>query len=328
MNRAVSIANQAMKHGLKSKSIFTVTPGSEQIRATIERDGQAEQFRKFGAVVLANACGPCIGQWDRQDVKIGVKNSIISSFNRNFTARNDTNPATHHFLASPEMVTALSIAGRLDFNPLTDELTGADGNKFKLKEPSGDELPSRGFDSGENKYQPPPTDGSNVSISVDPKSERLQLLTPFNKWDGKDLTDMLVLIKVKGKCTTDHISMAGPWLKYRGHLDNISNNMFIGFVCSLYLIRHLNNWLFDSNCRAINIENEEANNVKNQLNGEWGTVPDTARAYKAKGVKWVAVGDVNYGEGSSREHAALEPRHLGGRAIIVKSFARIHGINE
>ncbi|CAG2103655.1 unnamed protein product [Medioppia subpectinata] len=228
MSRAVSIAKQAMKHGLKSKSIFTVTPGSEQIRATIERDGQAEQFRQFGAVVLANACGPCIGQWDRQDVKKGVKNSIISSFNRNFTARNDTNPATHHFLASPELVTALSIAGRLDFNPLTDELTGADGKKFKLEEPSGDELPSRGFDLGENTYQPPPSHGSDVTITVSPTSDRLQLLTPFNKWDGKDLTDMVVLIKVKGKCTTDHISYAGPWLKYRGHLDNISNNMFIG----------------------------------------------------------------------------------------------------
>ncbi|XP_054167956.1 probable aconitate hydratase, mitochondrial [Oppia nitens] len=306
MNRSVSITKQAIKHGLKSKSIFTVTPGSEQIRATIERDGQAEQLRQFGALVLANACGPCIGQWDRKDVKKGEKNTIVSSYNRNFTGRNDANPATHAFVTSPELVTALSIAGRLDFNPLKDELTGADGKKFKLEPPTGDELPSRGFDPGQDTYQPPPADGSSVNVDVDPKSQRLQILSPFDKWDGNDLTDMVVLIKVKGKCTTDHISAAGPWLKYRGHLDNISNNMFIG---------------------AINSENSEANKVKNQFSGEWGGVPDTARAYKAKGVKWVAVGDENYGEGSSREHAALEPRHLGGRAIIVKSFARIHETN-
>ncbi|CAG2110766.1 unnamed protein product, partial [Medioppia subpectinata] len=274
--------------------------------ATIERDGQAEELRKFGALVLANACGPCIGQWDRKDVKKGEKNTIVSSYNRNFTGRNDANPATHAFVTSPELVTALAIAGRLDFNPLKDELTGADGKKFKLDAPTGDELPSRGFDPGQDTYQAPPVDGKGISVDVDPKSKRLQLLAPFDKFDGKDLTDMVVLIKVKGKCTTDHISMAGPWLKYRGHLDNISNNMFIG---------------------AINIENNEANKVKNQLTGEWGAVPDTARAYKAKGVKWVTVGDENYGEGSSREHAALEPRHLGGRAIIVKSFARIHETN-
>lgn len=306
MGRCASIAKNAMKHGLKSKIPFNVTPGSEQVRATIERDGIAETFREFGATVLANACGPCIGQWDRKDIKKGDKNTIVTSYNRNFTGRNDANPATHAFVTSPELTTALSIAGRLDFNPLTDELTGADGKKFKLDAPFGDELPSKGFDPGMDTYAAPPKDGSKVAVDVDPKSQRLQLLEPFKVWDGKDLTDMTVLIKVKGKCTTDHISAAGPWLKYRGHLDNISNNMFIG---------------------AVNYENNEVNNIKNQVTGEWGGVPDVARAYKAKNISWVAVGDENYGEGSSREHAALEPRHLGGRAIIVKSFARIHETN-
>jgi aconitate hydratase len=306
MGRCASIAKNALKHGIKSKIPFNVTPGSEQIRATIERDGIAETFREFGSTVLANACGPCIGQWDRQDVKKGEKNTIVTSYNRNFTGRNDANPATHCFVTSPEMVTALSIAGRLDFNPLTDELTGSNGKKFKLDAPFGDELPSRGFDPGMDTYDAPPADGSKVRVDVDPKSQRLQILEPFDVWNGKDLTDMTVLIKVKGKCTTDHISAAGPWLKYRGHLDNISNNMFIG---------------------AVNSENNEVNKIKNQLSSGWGGVPDVARDYKAKGVKWVAVGDENYGEGSSREHAALEPRHLGGRAIIVKSFARIHETN-
>ena len=306
MGRCASIVKEAMQHGLKSKIPFNVTPGSEQIRATIERDGIAKTLRDFGGTVLANACGPCIGQWDRKDVKKGEKNTIVTSYNRNFTGRNDANPATHCFVTSPEMVTALSIAGRLDFNPLTDELTGADGKKFKLSNPYADGLPSKGFDPGEDTYQAPVSDGSNLKVDVDPKSQRLQLLEPFDKWDGKDLTDMVVLIKVKGKCTTDHISAAGPWLKYRGHLDNIANNMFIG---------------------ATNAENGEMNKVKNQLTGEWGAVPDVARHYKSNGVKWVAVGDENYGEGSSREHAALEPRHLGGRAIIVKSFARIHETN-
>lgn len=306
MGRCASIAKNAMNHGLKSKVPFNVTPGSEQIRATIERDGIAETFRQFGSTVLANACGPCIGQWDRKDVKKGDKNTIVTSYNRNFTGRNDANPATHCFVTSPEMVTALSIAGRLDFNPLTDELTGSDGKKFKLDAPFGDELPSKGFDPGMDTYDAPPSDGGNVRVDVDPKSQRLQILEPFDVWNGKDLTEMTVLIKVKGKCTTDHISAAGPWLKYRGHLDNISNNMFIG---------------------AVNSENNEVNKIKNQLNGEWGGVPDVARNYKSKGVRWVAVGDENYGEGSSREHAALEPRHLGGRAIIVKSFARIHETN-
>lgn len=305
MGRCASIIKEAMKHGLKSKIPFNVTPGSEQIRATIERDGIAKTLRDFGGTVLANACGPCIGQWDRQDTKKGEKNTIVTSYNRNFTGRNDANPATHCFVTSPELVTALSIAGRLDFNPLTDELSGVEG-KFKLSDPFADELPANGFDPGQDTYEAPPSDGSGVKVNVDPASQRLQLLSPFKKWDGQDLKDLTVLIKVKGKCTTDHISAAGPWLKYRGHLDNISNNMFIG---------------------AINSENSEMNNIKNQQTGEWGGVPDVARAYKAKGVEWVAVGDENYGEGSSREHAALEPRHLGGRAIIVKSFARIHETN-
>ncbi|XP_033197772.1 aconitate hydratase, mitochondrial-like [Bombus vosnesenskii] len=306
MGRCANIAKQALDHGLKAKSAFNVTPGSEQIRATIERDGIAEILRNFGGTVLANACGPCIGQWDRQDIKKGDKNTIVTSYNRNFTGRNDANPATHAFVTSPELVTALSIAGRLDFNPVTDKLKGKDGKEFLLKDPFGDELPSRGFDPGMETYDAPPVDGSSVKVDVSPTSERLQLLEPFDKWDGKDLTDMTILIKVKGKCTTDHISAAGPWLKYRGHLDNISNNMFIG---------------------AVNAENSEMNKVKNQLNGEWGKVPDVARHYKKNNVKWVAIGDENYGEGSSREHAALEPRHLGGRAIIVKSFARIHETN-
>lgn len=306
MGRCANIAKQAMEHGLKAKSAFNVTPGSEQIRATIERDGIAKILRDFGGTVLANACGPCIGQWDRQDIKKGDKNTIVTSYNRNFTGRNDANPATHAFVTSPELVTALSIAGRLDFNPVTDKLKGKDGKEFLLKDPFGDELPSRGFDPGMETYDSPPSDGSKVMVDVDPKSQRLQLLEAFDKWDGKDLTDMTVLIKVKGKCTTDHISAAGPWLKYRGHLDNISNNMFIG---------------------AVNSENSEVNKIKNQLTGEWGGVPDVARHYKKNGVRWVAVGDENYGEGSSREHAALEPRHLGGRAIIVKSFARIHETN-
>uniref|UniRef100_A0A1L8EDF9 Aconitate hydratase, mitochondrial n=1 Tax=Haematobia irritans TaxID=7368 RepID=A0A1L8EDF9_HAEIR len=306
MGRCASIAKNAMKHGLKSKIPFNVTPGSEQIRATIERDGISKVFDDFGGTVLANACGPCIGQWDRKDIKKGDKNTIVTSYNRNFTGRNDANPATHAFVTSPELVTALSIAGRLDFNPLTDELTGADGKKFKLDSPYGDELPSKGFDPGMDTYDAPPANGESVKVAVDPKSQRLQLLAPFDKWDGKDLVDMTVLIKVKGKCTTDHISAAGPWLKYRGHLDNISNNMFIG---------------------ATNYENNEMNNIKNQRTGKFGAVPDVARDYKANGINWVAVGDDNYGEGSSREHAALEPRHLGGRAIIVKSFARIHETN-
>jgi len=306
MTRAASIAKQATDHGIKLKSQFTVTPGSEQVRATIARDGIMQTLEKAGGQVLANACGPCIGQWKREDVKKGEKNSIITSYNRNFTSRNDSNPATHAFVASPEIVTALSIAGSLTFNPETDLLKGADGKEFKLKPPTGEELPSKGYDLGENTYQPPAKDGSGVTVVVDPKSKRLQLLEPFAPFDGKDLIDMPVLIKAKGKCTTDHISMAGKWLTYRGHLDNISENLLIG---------------------ATNSENGEANKVKNQLTGEFGPVPTVARAYKAKNTPWVVIGDENYGEGSSREHAALEPRHLGGRAIIVKSFARIHETN-
>ncbi|KNG47532.1 aconitate hydratase [Stemphylium lycopersici] len=306
MTRAASIAEDAMAHGVKAKSLFTVTPGSEQIRATIERDGQLKTFEEFGGMVLANACGPCIGQWDRKDVKKGEANSIISSYNRNFTGRNDANPATHSFVTSPDLVVAMTIAGTLNFNPLTDTLKGADGKEFMLKEPSGMGLPTNGYDPGQDTYQAPPEDRASVSVAVSPTSDRLQLLEPFSAWDGKDAKDLPILIKCQGKTTTDHISMAGPWLKYRGHLDNISNNMLIG---------------------AINAENGEANKVKNALNGEYGAVPDVARNYKKNGVPWVVVGDWNYGEGSSREHAALEPRHLGGAAIITRSFARIHETN-
>ncbi|XP_028395483.1 aconitate hydratase, mitochondrial-like [Dendronephthya gigantea] len=306
MTRSASIAKQALDHGVQAKSLFTVTPGSEQIRATIERDAVAGTLRDIGGTVLANACGPCIGQWNRQDIKKGERNTIVTSYNRNFTGRNDANPETHAFVASPEIVTALALGGSLKFNPMKDDLEGANGEKFKLENPKGDELPSRGFDPGEDTYQDPPSDGSGVKVDVSPSSNRLQLLEPFDAWDGNDLVELPILIKITGKCTTDHISAAGPWLKYRGHLDNISNNMFIA---------------------AVNEENNEANNVKNQLTGDYGAVPDTARHYKANGVNWVAIGDENYGEGSSREHAALEPRHLGGRAVIVRSFARIHETN-
>merc|ERR1712109_321852 len=306
MCRVTSIIKQALDHGLKSKGVFYITPGSEQIRATIERDGLAATMREFGGIVLANACGPCIGQWDRQNVKKGEKNTIVTSYNRNFTGRNDGNPATHGFVTSPEMTVALTLAGTLDFDPRTQKLQGADGQEFLLDSPYGDELPSQGFDPGEDTYQHPPADGSNVTVDVDPKSDRLQLLSPFQKWDGGDLKDARVLIKVKGKCTTDHISAAGPWLKFRGHLENISNNMLIG---------------------AVNSENDEVNNIKNYDTGAEGGVPQIAKTYKDAGVNWVVVGDENYGEGSSREHAALEPRFLGGAAIIVKSFARIHETN-
>ncbi|XP_068120935.1 aconitate hydratase, mitochondrial isoform X2 [Hyperolius riggenbachi] len=306
MGRAAAVARQALSHGVKCKSQFTITPGSEQIRATIERDGYADVLRNVGGVVLANACGPCIGQWDRKDIKKGEKNTIVTSYNRNFTGRNDANPETHAFVTSPEIVTALSIAGTLKFDPEKDFLTGSDGKKFKLDPPDADELPKAGFDPGQDTYQYPPKDGGAQKVDVSPTSQRLQLLEPFDKWDGKDLENLQILIKVKGKCTTDHISAAGPWLKFRGHLDNISNNLLIG---------------------AINIENDKANCLKNCLTQEYGPVPDTARYYKAHGVQWVVIGDENYGEGSSREHAALEPRHLGGRAIITKSFARIHETN-
>ncbi|KAJ7040711.1 aconitase family-domain-containing protein [Mycena alexandri] len=305
MSRSASIAKEAASRGIELKSKFTITPGSEQVRATIERDGQIGVFEEVGGVVLANACGPCIGQWDRKDVEKGVANSIITSYNRNFTGRNDANPATHAFVASPDIVTAMAFSGSLSFNPLTDSLTGSDGKPFKFSDPTGNELPPRGYDPGEDTFQPPPSDRASVQVAVDPKSDRLQLLKPFQPWSGEP-KDLPILIKVKGKCTTDHISAGGPWLKYRGHLENISQNCLIG---------------------AINSENGEANNVKNQLTGEWGGVPKVAAQYREKGVKWVVIGDSNYGEGSSREHAALEPRFLGGLAIIVRSFARIHETN-
>jgi len=306
MSRVASLMKQAIGKGLKSKGTFYITPGSEQIRATIERDGLSETMREFGGIVLANACGPCIGQWDRQNVKKGEKNTIVTSYNRNFTGRNDANPATHGFVTSPEMTVALTLAGTLDFNPLTDKLKAADGSEFSLDSPYGDELPQRGFDPGEDTYQPPPTDGSAVNVDVSPTSDRLQLLNPFERWTGADLEDLRILIKVKGKCTTDHISAAGPWLKFRGHLENISNNLLI---------------------TAINSENEEMNKVKNQETGAYDAVPEVAKQYRDVGIGWVVVGDENYGEGSSREHAALEPRFLGGKAIITKSFARIHETN-
>ncbi|CDI97785.1 aconitate hydratase mitochondrial [Echinococcus multilocularis] len=307
MSRAASVVRQALEHGItKVPTKLIVTPGSEQIHATIERDGLIDVFKGFGGLVLANACGPCIGQWDRKDKKRGEPNTIVTSYNRNFTGRNDANPATHAFVASPEMVTALVLGGSLGFNPLTDELTAPNGTKFKLKPPEGDTLPRNGFQHVDPHFQSPPADASHVKVMISPTSDRLQVLSPFARWDGKDFLDMPVLIKVRGKCTTDHISAAGPWLKFRGHLDNISNNMFIG---------------------AVNSENGEMNRVCHRPSGEWDTVPAVARRYKAAGVPWVVVGDVNYGEGSSREHAALEPRHLGGRAIIVKSFARIHETN-
>merc|ERR1712233_89098 len=306
MSRVASLMKQALAKGVKAKGNFYITPGSEQIRATIEKDGLADTMRAFGGVVLANACGPCIGQWDRTNAKKGEKNTIVTSYNRNFTGRNDANPATHCFVTSPEMTVALTMAGTLDFNPLADKLTAEDGTEFQLESPFGDSLPETGFDPGEDTYQHPPADGSTVEVDVSPTSDRLQLLTAFDKWIGTDLTDMRILIKVKGKCTTDHISAAGPWLKYRGHLENISNNLLI---------------------TAINSENEEMNKVKNQDTGAYGGVPEVARQYKEAGVNWVVFGDENYGEGSSREHAALEPRFLGGRAIIVKSFARIHETN-
>lgn len=306
MSRSASLAQQALDAGVSAKAKFTITPGSEQIRATIERDGQAAVFDKIGGVVLANACGPCIGQWDRQDIKKGDKNSILISYNRNFTGRNDANPATHAFVTSPELVTAMVFAGDLTFNPMTDSLPTSSGKPFKFQPPNGAELPPRGFDPGEDTYQSPPADRSSVAVKVSDKSNRLQLLSPFSAWSGKDYEGIDILIKVKGKCTTDHISMAGPWLKYRGHLDNISNNMLIG---------------------AINIANDTANSVFNKLTGAFEAVPKTARDYKAAGKPWVVIGDENYGEGSSREHAALEVRHLGGVAVIVKSFARIHETN-
>lgn len=304
--RAASLAKQAVDAGIKAKSEYTITPGSELVRYTVERDGFLDSFHKMGGVVLANACGPCIGQWARHTTDPNRKNSIITSFNRNFAKRNDGNPNTHSFVASPEIVTALAIAGDLTFNPMTDSLTNAKGEKFKLKAPEGLEMPAKGYAVEDAGYQEPAKDGSKVQVLVSPTSERLQLLAPFSAWEGTDISGLKLLIRAKGKCTTDHISMAGPWLKFRGHLDNISNNMLIG---------------------AVNSYNDKTDFVKNQLTGEYGSVPAVQRAYKAAGIGSIVIGDENYGEGSSREHAAMEPRHLGVRAILVKSFARIHETN-
>ncbi|HET6243939.1 MAG: aconitate hydratase [Bacteroidetes bacterium] len=306
ISRSASIAKQAVEKGLKAKAEFTITPGSEQVRYTVDRDGFLDTFYSMGGIVLANACGPCIGQWARHSDDPNRKNSIITSFNRNFAKRNDGNPNTHAFVASPEIVTALAIAGDLTFNPLTDTLVNESGELVKLDEPQGLELPKKGFAVEDAGFQEPAKDGSKVQIIVNPTSDRLQLLAPFAPWEGTDISGLKLLIKAKGKCTTDHISMAGPWLKFRGHLDNISNNMLIG---------------------AVNAFNEKTDNVKNQLTGEYDSVPAVQRAYKAEGIGSIVVGDENYGEGSSREHAAMEPRHLGVRAILVKSFARIHETN-
>ena len=306
ISRAAFIANDAMNKGLKAKSEYTITPGSEMVRFTIERDGMLDTFDKMGGIVLANACGPCIGQWARHIDDPNRKNTIVTSFNRNFAKRNDSYSGTHAFVASPEITTAFAIAGRLTFNPLTDKLVNDKGEEVMLDEPKGYELPPKGFSVDDPGYQAPAADGSGVQVDVDPLSDRLQLLAPFAPWEGTDLSGLKLLIKAFGKCTTDHISMAGPWLKYRGHLDNISNNMLIG---------------------AINAFNMETNKVKSQLTGEYDEVPKVQRAYKGAGIGSVVVGDENYGEGSSREHAAMEPRHLGVRAIVVKSFARIHETN-
>jgi aconitate hydratase len=306
ITRAASIAKQATDNGLSVNSEFIITPGSEQVRFTVERDGYLNTFEKMGGVVLANACGPCIGQWARHTNDPDKKNSIVTSYNRNFAKRNDGNPNTHAFVASPELTTALAIAGRITFNPLTDYLVNDKGEKVKLQEPQGIEMPQKGFAVEDAGFQAPAEDGSNIEVVVSPESDRLQILEPFNAWNGEDFKGLKLLIKAKGKCTTDHISMAGPWLKYRGHLDNISNNLLIG---------------------AVNFFNEKTNSVKNQITGVYGFLPETQREYKASGIGTVIVADENYGEGSSREHAAMEPRHLGVKAVIVKSFARIHETN-
>ncbi len=306
LSRAASIAKQAVEKKLVTKAEFGINPGSELVRYTAERDGLLSIFEDLDAKIFTNACGPCIGQWARAGADKNEKNSIVHSFNRNFSKRNDGNPNTHAFVASPEMVAAVAISGRLDFDPLHDTLINSDGEEVRLDPPTGHELPPQGFDAEDNGYLAPPEDGSGINVNVREDSERLQLLTPFAPWDGENLTGAKLLIKAKGKCTTDHISMAGPWLRFRGHLDNISNNCLIG---------------------AVNAFNDKSNFVKNQLDGEYGGVPDVQRAYKAAGVPTVVVGDHNYGEGSSREHAAMEPRHLGVRVVLVKSFARIHETN-
>ena len=308
MSRAADVAEQAKAHGLKSAVPFLVTPGSEQVRATIERDGQMQSLKDINGAVLANACGPCIGQWRRAKEVATVPNTIVTSYNRNFPARNDGSASTMNFIASPEIVTAMALAGKLSFNPLSDTLTGADGRPFRLDPPkTAPEVPAKNFDRGHVDYVPPPADGSRVKLSVDPKSQRLQLMQPWPSWDGSDYLDIPVLLKAKGKTTTDHISPAGPWLRLRGHLDKFSDNLCMG---------------------AVNAYTGEAGKVKNVLTGAAGEmVSRVARDYQARGVKWVIVGDANYGEGSSREHAALSPRLLGGVAVIVRSFARIHESN-
>ena len=306
ISRSASLAKQALDKKLKVKSEFIVTPGSELVRFTVYRDGMLDVFTKIGGIVLANACGPCIGQWARHEADKGKKNSIITSFNRNFAKRNDGNPNTYAFVASPEVVTALAIAGDLSFNPVTDYLINEDGKKVKFSEPVGIELPSKGFSAEDIGFQAPAEDGSKIEVKVDPKSDRLQLLEPFPAWEKRDLTGLKLLIKVKGKCTTDHISMAGQWLRFRGHLDNISNNLLTG---------------------ATNFFNDKTNSIRYQKDDNYIPVPDAARAYKKSGVGTIIVGDENYGEGSSREHAAMEPRHLGVRAVLVRSFARIHETN-
>ncbi len=306
ISRSAYIAEKALAKGLKAKSEYTITPGSEMVRFTIERDGMLKTFREMGGMVLANACGPCIGQWARHMADPSRKNTIVTSYNRNFAKRNDGLSSTHAFVASPEIVTAFALSGSLSFNPLTDTLKNENGEDVMLDEPQGFEMPPLGFDVEDAGYQAPAEDGTGVQVLVDEKSDRLQLLAPFPSWNGSDYTNLKLLIKAFGKCTTDHISMAGPWLKYRGHLDNISNNMLIG---------------------AINAYNMEPNKVKNQLTGAYGEVPATARVYKAQNLGSIVVGDENYGEGSSREHAAMEPRHLGVQVILVKSFARIHETN-
>ena len=306
ISRAASIVEDALKKGVKAKSHLGINPGSEQVRFTIERDGFIDTFEKLGATIFTNACGPCIGQWARAGAEKQEKNSIVHSFNRNFAKRADGNPNTHAFVASPEMVAAIALSGKLTFDPVHDTLTNEQGEQVKLAEPTGHELPPKGFDVKDNGFQAPAADGSTVQVVVKPDSDRLQLLEPFAPWDGKNITDAVVLIKAQGKCTTDHISMAGPWLRYRGHLDNISNNTLTG---------------------ATNAFTGNVDSVKNQLTGAYGSVPDTQRAYKAAGVSSIVVGDHNYGEGSSREHAAMQPRHLGVKVVLVKSFARIHETN-
>ncbi len=307
LSRAASIVEDAVAKGVKPKAILGINPGSEQVRFTAERDGFIDSFKKFeNSKIFTNACGPCIGQWARAGAEKEEKNSIVHSFNRNFAKRADGNPNTHAFVTSPEMVAAIAISGKLDFNPVTDALINESGEEVTLSEPTGTELPSKGFAVEDNGYQAPASDGSSINVVVKQDSERLQLLTPFAPWDGGNLTGAKLLIKAQGKCTTDHISMAGPWLRYRGHLDNISNNCLIG---------------------AVNAFGGDTNNVKSQIDGSYGEVPATQRAYKAAGIPTVVVGDHNYGEGSSREHAAMEPRHLGVKVVLVKSFARIHETN-